>query len=678
MDDRHPNEADLDRFRRNLEALAENRPALAATLDALPLPADFERTVGRDGSDTFRRRGPDGNWQWLGRSSMPTISAPALVGRPQTGGRNLILPAILTGHEALIALQFLPPYAAVFAYEADPVALKLVLHVRDLSAAILSRRLVLLCGEDVESVLREFFAAHPGFEFPQHLLPLPILRADVLERFKVQLEAAARQVTVLQHDAGAAIQQGWTDWTVAPVLDAPRILFLSRDPRPETAALARRLVRAAGSLGWDAAANLPDRPDRCHVVSRLRDLDRHRPDAVVLLKCVQGPLASAMCRLPVDLAVCSWLTDPQSAQAGVSEGFTNDRILFAASPEVSAVLSSNPSRDREGAVALAAREPLPHGRGLEEISESRAGVSVADCKIELLEIAADAVAFHPLPDEPRRFDVVILADAADLRPEAAGLRLASHTRLWTELCSAAGWHGPRARGHALDPAWTDASAFELLAHAEGDSGVTLSEPELRELFLRQIRLRLAPTAITRAAIERLARSGLSVAVWGRGWNETETVRPLVQGPIPDDESANAVLHAAAVMVCPWFDAGAVQRVLDCLAAGRCPLFRAPDEPLRRLHPQLVEVLDLVPHAKRLDALVQETKRLVHAVTRGRHPAAAARRALLEGHTLAHRLTAMRARLQHKHETDSARSSACLRRLVGARDSAGRRRGEAGQ
>ena len=98
---------------------------------------------------------------------MPSVSAPALVGAFQSDGRNVMLPVIGTGREALIIEPRLPAHCALFVCEANPLLLKLALHLHDLSEPLRRRRLVLLCGDDVAAALSEFFAAHCGFEFPQ-------------------------------------------------------------------------------------------------------------------------------------------------------------------------------------------------------------------------------------------------------------------------------------------------------------------------------------------------------------------------------------------------------------------------------------------------------------------------------------------------------------------------------
>ncbi|MHC4610351.1 MAG: hypothetical protein ACYS7M_08390, partial [Planctomycetota bacterium] len=129
-------DADLDRYHTNLTALAEQQPLLAQRVETMQIPATVVRATGRDGSETFRTRREDGSWQWLGRSSMPTMSAPAFVEGLQTQGRNLIIPTIATGREALLAEQRMPRHCAVFVYEQDVVALKLVLHLHDFSSLI--------------------------------------------------------------------------------------------------------------------------------------------------------------------------------------------------------------------------------------------------------------------------------------------------------------------------------------------------------------------------------------------------------------------------------------------------------------------------------------------------------------------------------------------------------------
>jgi len=597
-------EGHISRYRDNLTALAEDQPQLARRLKAVDIPASVERVTGRDGTDTFRIQRDDGFRQWLGRSSMPTISAPALVGGLQTSGRNLILPTIATGQEALVAQQQMPRHCAVFVYERDALALKLALYLHDFAGLIRQRRLVLLCGDHAGRTLSEFFAAHPGFEYPQHLLPLAGLEPGRQDQIRLKIKSAGPQVAEAQWAKVGRIGQQMQERTAFNLSEKPRAAVVSRDPRPEAIARAEQLGCAARQMGWKAAVSTPDRPDCCHPVARMDALKRHRPDLIVLVNCLKGVLAKY---LPAGQPVCSWLITPDSVAAALGAEPEGNRIIFATRPEI--------------------------------LERLRAAGASPD-EVELLEVAVDTAVFAPGEQNARAqpeavCPIAVLADAVDLGADAANITLTSHVRLWNELRTAVA----RTIG-----AWRDDSAPQLLKRAERASGTRLTERDLRTYFVEKIRCRLVPTLLTRRAIEDLVSAGLDVAVWGGGWEVHDSVKARLRGPIPDPAGRRAIYSAADVVLCPHFDQRTAQTVLDCLAAGGCPVYRRPEVPVEVLHPQLGEVLAAVANASAPEELVALAKRLAGDCEARREATANARSMVLERHTLAHRLRVIRERV----------------------------------
>ena len=65
-----------ERFQCNVAALQALQPELARRMADLKLPDTVEPAWGRDGTPTFRILGTDRRRHWLGRTSMPSISAP--------------------------------------------------------------------------------------------------------------------------------------------------------------------------------------------------------------------------------------------------------------------------------------------------------------------------------------------------------------------------------------------------------------------------------------------------------------------------------------------------------------------------------------------------------------------------------------------------------------------------
>ena len=94
---------------RNLQALAEVDPDLAERLRRIDPDEHFEPAIGRDGRPTLKRKHPDGTTSWLGRTSMPTVSGPALLDSFDHAGGNLALHGFGHGHELVLLLQHIEP-----------------------------------------------------------------------------------------------------------------------------------------------------------------------------------------------------------------------------------------------------------------------------------------------------------------------------------------------------------------------------------------------------------------------------------------------------------------------------------------------------------------------------------------------------------------------------------------
>jgi len=99
-----------------------------------------------------------------------------------------------------------------------------------------------------------------------------------------------------------------------------------------------------------------------------------------------------------------------------------------------------------------------------------------------------------------------------------------------------------------------------------------------------------------------------------------------------------------VVLWPYFGDRTARMILDCLAAGACPVYRRPERPIKELHPQLAEVLAQVPNSPSLDELARQAQRLAPDADARQATMADARTLTVERHTLAHRLRSIRDRM----------------------------------
>ncbi|MFQ5414956.1 MAG: hypothetical protein ACE5E6_10910 [Phycisphaerae bacterium] len=313
-----------EHFEHNVDALAERQPDVADAVRSVPVPAGVSPATGRDGAPTLRVPGPDGDLIWFGGSSMPTVSADAIVGRVPDDGGNVTLPGVLTGLEPLLLTRRLPPHVATFVVESDLASLRLALHVYDYAPPIRAGRLVFITGADIVAHLRAFFDAHPGYAFPARLISVPHRAPSALAELTARLEHAADEVTrvqtrLIEHAckrlqaraprahtfAGAPANAAARDTAHAPRAPEhrPRVAVVSVDVSPATCAQTARIARALARLEWPHEICIPDAPDRCHVLARLAAVDRAAADFVLI---VNGTTGLPRALLPDTLPVVSW------------------------------------------------------------------------------------------------------------------------------------------------------------------------------------------------------------------------------------------------------------------------------------------------------------------------------------------------------------------------------------
>ncbi len=590
-----------ERFESNVAALERVQPELARRLTDLNLPRTIEPAHGRDGTLTFRIPGPDRRRGWLGRTSMPSISAPAAIEHFKLDGANVLIPLVGTGVEADLLCKRLARHMAVFAYDADPVNVKLALYVSDLAEHFRDGRLVLLTFDPIGDALQRFLSEHPGYDFPHRLLVHPAVSPQALDQLRTASEAAAATLIEWRLRTAQQVAAELGERPKPVVGQRPRVVVLSSDPRPGALATVERLAGALAELDWPAAVHAPSSPDRCHNLARLIQIRDHRPDLVLFFNSCAGRLTDF---IPPDQPVASWFWSDSAVGPALQEGYGSGHHMFAATPGLCGQL-------REG------------------------GVSPE--RVHLLEAGVDTSIYKPVAIDPQRRKlltcaVAILADAADESAAAVGIKHSRPLALWKKI---------RALTARRAHEYTSSTAAQIVMEAERAIGVKMTSEEVREKFAQAIRQRLAGTAIVRATVIGLRRAGVSVKVWGSGWKESAELRDLVAGPIPDAPSCNEIYQCASAVVFPVFDASAAQAILEVTAAGGQAIFRTSEVELSTLHPQTVEVFELLGQYGDLKALLSRVREA--GVTNGQQVSNAAtpRQCVTTEHSLIRRWTTIR-------------------------------------
>lgn len=524
---------------------------------------------------------------------MPSISAPAAIENFAAGNANVLIPVMGTGIECDLMCGKIPRHCAVFTHDADPVNVKLALHVTDLVGHFQAGRLILLTFDPIEQTLPAFLAAHQGYDFPHRMLIHPAIDKAELERFRSSCESAAAVTTERQFETAQAVAVELSA-RPAPVLKEPlRVAVLSGDPRPGSLITVRHLTNALEAMGWPAAVQMPSSPAKCHNLARLLLIRDHQPDLVLLFNCCTGRVTSF---IPSDQPVASWFSWDSMPVAALAEGCGSGHHLFATTPGL-----------------------------CDQLCKSGAAAE----QVHLLEAGVDTTTYKSVEVDPQRrerlaCDVAVFADAVDGSAEAVGIQRDSQRILWNEI---------RRLTASCAYEYTSASALGIVIRAERGTGVKMTTDQVREKFVNLVRYRLAKTAMVGAVVADLSRTGFSVKVWGTGWSHNAKVSDLVVGSIPDPHGCNEVYQCATCVIFPFFDAETGQAILEVVAAGGQAIFKTPENNLDSLHPQTAEALNLLPQYRHLTTLITRVREAGVVNSQCASNNAKARQLVIARHTL---------------------------------------------
>ncbi len=585
-------------WQRNLDALRTVDADLADCLAALKIPAGATFATGRDGAPTYKLRTPDGE-QWLGHTSMPTVSGPALLRNFDPGDGNVVLVGTGQGVEARLLCERLRANQAVFVLAEDPATLALVLRVHDLAGPLRRGRLILIVGEDLGRSLVRFLIDRPGYLPPERMLGWPWLAPSGTDAARFLVQRSATEVT---HQRAAALSSVIEDLgerydDPAPLPDRPRCLVVCPHVEQAICGFADDVLAGLGELEWPTASWLGSTPRARHPLALAHLIAEFGPDMVILIDAVRGQLTQV---LPAKMPLASWITPWARLGPTAIEGIGPTDRVFALTPGVrNRLIDAGLSRSRAVWLGPAVTR-APEG-----------------------EIVCD---------HPPEYDVVAIADASPLDPSAQGLTLESHLAVWTAA---------RKQIEEQADRYTDDQVERVLEQAESRTGAALGDPELRQEFCDRINAALAQTLVRRAAFEAVLRAGVKLCIWGRGWEKYESLADACRGPLAPRDRA-AVYASARTALHVDVTGNTSAELLTAAAAGAAVIARAhPTDTDPNGLTQMLEPGKELLIFKRHSGLIGHLKRLLDDDPTRREMITRARRKLAEQHTMAHRLTTLR-------------------------------------
>lgn len=581
---------------RNLEALSLQQPPICTLLSSTELPQSVVLVDGRDGSPTFRLGGSDGGSTWLGHSSMPTVSSPAVLAEFAFGSVNVLLPSIGHGFEAKRLLRMMAVHQAVFTWDADPLIPALALRLHDFSAEIRRGRLLLAVGPSAGQALLDCLEHYPAHLPPMKIFSAPHLQPSEVHQIQVQAETvAATQSNRLLRDTAELTAQ-LTSGT-ARHASGRRLLILSLIIDAEVSRVADALERAARQAGAECLAHTVDRPGHIHIVSGAGQLAEFQPTDVILLNQVKGEWGDLLRNVP---RCATWCVSPSANRAPLFEKVSRQDVLWAVDGECSAKIR-------------AAERSTPEVRSL---------LPAADGSLfHAAELDAEAL-------EEYGSDVAIVLSAVDFSPQAIGLKWDSHRDLLDEIVALISKDPRRLSIEAAD---------QLIDLAGRRTRVRLDSGEVRRDLARFISAGIAPTLAARKLLELLSRGNVTCKLWGANWEMYPETADVRCGPPPSHDQRNKIYNAAKLIVHLRNDDWHRQHLLDAVAAGACVLRHAESHSDASADPAWHELSSAIPSFAGVPQAYHTIRNWLVEERRRSEPMAQAHRLVQECHLMSHRL-----------------------------------------
>lgn len=359
----------------NLHSLDVHDPHTADLIRNARVPNTMHVSFGRDGATTYAWTDDAGGTHWLGRSSMPTISIPALLETFQPGLGNVLLHPLGHGLEARLLLDRTLRHQAVFIVDTDAAAVHAALSLTDLHDGFDSDRLHLFTGERAWEEFEAFLIKNPGYLSPDRVLARPWFGRGDIHELTNRLSAIAARVNFARASQPA------------PTPKTRDLLILSNVASPRTLAAAANIRDAAVALGWACDVLVPDSPERMESTFVQRCIDAASSGATVIIDTAPERLNY---RLPQGPRVMFLTTDIEWEPQQTSD-------LFAC-------VESTTHRD-----AL-----LRSGWAAEHVIFVPPAASIQATTREA----------------PPGSTIALIGNRPDPSPEAAGLNLQSHQHIW--------------------------------------------------------------------------------------------------------------------------------------------------------------------------------------------------------------------------------------------------------
>ena len=550
----------LSLFQANLDALRQKDSTLAQQLAETAIPACVQLAFARDGSATYCFQQSDGRKKWLGNSSVPHISAAALTQNKIAVRGNLAMNGIGHGFEAHNILSLLAAHETLFITENDPLTLKLALHLHDFSPAITQGRLILLLGDDLTTLLSEFFQAQPGYNIIEEVVRSAGLNQQANQAYAQKVTQAMESASEKNIRLVKELLKQQKQFDTPNFTDALRQQLQKGDfqklraanctcaNNPTDYCVSRDVLTGLQQLGAKTDWMTFNRPDVISPIAQLTRLQQFKPHLIILVDTLRGEIAT---QLPQSAVCLSFLRNPSDdllqAQSHAEKKLaSHDLILPCRSDHTQTLKAHYPQR-----------------------------------QILQLPLAADTQRFQPAePSEAQlqkyASDVAFVANRYSTNPELYQIKLATHQQLWNTIIEDI---------HQQPEKYQPQNAGKYVIRAQR-CGVELRDKDLRTHLTKLVCDYFGASALYDSYMRALQQDHINLRIWswtplyrpssaapGSTWSESPAAK-AVAGTINYDDELNTLFNAAKIHLHIPTDGRLDATLLNGIAAGAFFLVRS--------------------------------------------------------------------------------------------------------
>ncbi len=566
-------------YLKNLSALEAFPQAGAALIRKSRGPSTLCFVHGRDAAGTYVWSDGKERLCWLGRTTMPTVRAAALMEAFNAADGNALFVGMGQGAEIKLLLKRLAPHQSVMVVEEEPWAAECALRLYDFSADLRDRRLLLFVGSDAWEELERFLTQHDGFVEPTRILSWPWFEAPQIADASQRIAAINSRLTA--HRATRFHESTARKAPAAPTTRSPVLAVLSTIADARIRRAAEIIEIAAEDLGWTCKRFVLQSPAMVHPFGILQALSELDPSICLLLDITPPMLPYPLSDVPA-MVFCTH-PEPLSEQWLAQLGSHTRLGVVNESQMIQAVQYGVP----ESNILLI---PPAAQSGMAAVSGSTGSESRG---------------------------LVVLADYVDPSAEAAGLHLASHCRLWDAAKTILASQCDR---------YDDDQAATVLSAAEKKIRIQLVSDEVRAGLVERIRQRLGPAIVRLEYLKTLRVNSVDFDLYGSGWENNSDFALYSRGEWPSPRKTPPLLSRYQAMILLDFSGRPFEPLLDGLAAGLACFYRGIGD-----KPSVMEDVDLAGLA------FASRSELLQRIKRGDRPDARLGETLNAQHTWAHRL-----------------------------------------